>query len=66
MASDNDGDIGPCPDCKSLDIGKGVWRGYAVLMPESKTFSMGSDVTANVCRVCGTVFGLKALKPDKF
>ncbi len=55
-----------CPDCGSLNIGKGYWSGYAVLSPVGKLFSMGSKVTVRVCKECGYLFDLRAEKPEKF
>jgi RNA polymerase subunit RPABC4/transcription elongation factor Spt4 len=55
-----------CPNCCSLDIGKGYWSGYAALMPLGKPLSMGSKVIVRVCRGCGHIFDLQAEKPEKF
>lgn len=55
-----------CPGCGSLNIGEGVWSGYAALMPKGKKLSMGSSVEVCVCRECGQLFGFSVEKPDKF
>jgi len=55
-----------CPNCGSLNIGDGVWTGYAALMPKGKKLSMGSSVNVKVCKECGHLFGFCADKPEKF
>ena len=55
-----------CPDCGSLNIGKGYWTGYSALIPVGKILSMGSKVIVRVCRDCGYLFDFRVEKPEKF
>jgi hypothetical protein len=49
-----------------MNIGEGIWTGYAALMPKGKKLSMGARVEVSVCRDCGHVFCFRTTKPEKF
>ena len=55
-----------CPECGSVNFGKGKWRGYSALMPMDKLFSMGSEVLVELCTDCGLIVNLRVQNPQKF
>ncbi|CAM4034041.1 transcription initiation factor TFIIIB [Mesobacillus thioparans] len=55
-----------CPKCGGTDIGKGKQAGYAVMYPENKVVSLGSEIVHVICTDCGFVIESYVKKPEKF
>ncbi len=55
-----------CPKCGGTDIGKGKQAGYAVMYPENKVVSLGSDIIHVICTDCGFMIESYVKKPEKF
>jgi len=55
-----------CPKCGGTEIGKGKHAGYAVMYPENKVMSLGSEILHILCTDCGFIFESYVKKPEKF
>ncbi|NKE05877.1 transcription initiation factor TFIIIB [Mesobacillus selenatarsenatis] len=55
-----------CPKCGSTEIGKGKQAGYAVMYPENKVMSLGSEILHIICTDCGYIIESFVKKPEKF
>ncbi|MBT2684762.1 transcription initiation factor TFIIIB [Bacillus sp. ISL-37] len=55
-----------CPKCGGTEIGKGKHAGYAVMYPENKVMSLGSEILYVICTDCGFIIESYVKKPEKF
>lgn len=56
-----------CPKCGSNDIHKGRIAGNGVRMePIGVFFSIGSEITADICCDCGHILCWQVTEPKKF
>ncbi|WLR54730.1 transcription initiation factor TFIIIB [Mesobacillus subterraneus] len=55
-----------CPKCGGTEIGKGKQAGYAVMHPENRVMSLGSEILHIICTNCGFIIESYVRKPEKF
>jgi predicted nucleic acid-binding Zn-ribbon protein len=55
-----------CPICGCKQIGKGKQYAQAKMFPIHKSFSMGSEIIAEICTECGHILSMRVKSPEKF
>jgi len=55
-----------CPKCNSTELGEGILRGYAAMMPIGRLSWMGSPILATICTHCGHINDMKVKDPEIF
>lgn len=55
-----------CPRCNSTQIGQGVLKGTASIVPKGKLTISGSAIISSICVECGYIISSYVEKPEKF
>ncbi|MBU3100831.1 MULTISPECIES: transcription initiation factor TFIIIB [Clostridium] len=55
-----------CPICGCKEIGKGKQYAQGKMYPIDKTFSLGSEIIAEICTECGYILSTRVTNPEKF